>query len=118
MKANIAYFKACEQKGTKPIVKSWIDLFLLRNVYIVGFGMDLSEGDFWWLACYKSLYFPDTKIYSYEPNLNFGNPREIMATTYGIQLRKKNEGIGTEGFKAFYANVFKEISASLNMKNN
>lgn len=30
-------------------IKSWVDSFILGNVYILGFGMDYSEMDLWWL---------------------------------------------------------------------
>ena len=29
--------------------KSWLDSFILGNVYIIGFGFDLSEIDLWWM---------------------------------------------------------------------
>ncbi len=32
---------------------SWVDIFLLNDVYILGFGMDFSEIDIWWLTIYK-----------------------------------------------------------------
>ena len=35
-------------------IGSWIDAFVLGNVYILGFGMDFSEADLWWLVEYKS----------------------------------------------------------------
>lgn len=30
-------------------IKSWIDLFLVSDLYIIGFGFDFSEIDLWWL---------------------------------------------------------------------
>ena len=30
-------------------IKSWVDSFILGDVYILGFGMDYSEIDLWWL---------------------------------------------------------------------
>lgn len=36
-----------KDKGFTP--KSWIDSFILGNVYILGFGFDFSEVDLWWL---------------------------------------------------------------------
>ena len=35
-------------------IGSWIDAFVLGDVYILGFGMDFSEADLWWLVEYKS----------------------------------------------------------------
>lgn len=34
-------------------IGSWIDAFVLGDVYILGFGMDFSEADLWWLIEYK-----------------------------------------------------------------
>ena len=34
-------------------IGSWIDAFVLGDVYILGFGMDFSEADLWWLVEYK-----------------------------------------------------------------
>lgn len=38
------------QREGKPIhIRSWLDSFILGDVYIVGFGLDFSEFDLWWL---------------------------------------------------------------------
>ncbi|MBR6941466.1 MAG: SIR2 family protein, partial [Clostridia bacterium] len=36
-------------KGVSPDIKSWIDAFILGDVYVLGFGFDYSEIDLWWL---------------------------------------------------------------------
>ena len=42
-------------KNRKPEkIKSWIDAFLFGNLYILGFGMNFSETDLWWLLEYKA----------------------------------------------------------------
>lgn len=33
---------------------SWIDLFLTKDVYILGFGLDYTEIDLWWLLTYRA----------------------------------------------------------------
>lgn len=33
---------------------SWVDLFLRDEIHILGFGMDYSEMDIWWLIAYKA----------------------------------------------------------------
>lgn len=39
----------------KPIkIGSWIDAFVLGDVYMLGFGLDFSETDIWWLLEYKA----------------------------------------------------------------
>jgi len=43
------------KKNRKPQkIGSWIDAFVLGDVYIIGFGLDFSESDLWWLIEYKS----------------------------------------------------------------
>ena len=32
---------------------SWLDYFILGDVYSLGFGFDTSEMDLWWLLCRK-----------------------------------------------------------------
>ena len=47
-------FKTLNKQG-KPIrIGSWIDAFVLGDVYILGFGLDFSESDIWWLLEYKA----------------------------------------------------------------
>ncbi len=38
-----------ERDGIESTVKSWIDSFILDDVFILGFGFDVSEMDLWWL---------------------------------------------------------------------
>lgn len=41
-------------KANRPQkIGSWIDAFVLGDVSILGFGMDFSEADLWWLVEYK-----------------------------------------------------------------
>ena len=41
-------------KNKKPEkIESWIDAFLFGDLYILGFGMNFSETDLWWLLEYK-----------------------------------------------------------------
>lgn len=35
-------------------IESWVDAFVTGDVYILGFGMGLSEMDLWWLLQYKT----------------------------------------------------------------
>ena len=42
-------YKFIQQDESDISVKSWIDAFILGDVYILGFGLDLSEIDLWWL---------------------------------------------------------------------
>jgi hypothetical protein len=62
-------------------ITSWIDAFLLGDVYIVGFGMDFSEIDLWWLIGEK---------YSYRNNFDEKN-RDILGKTTYFNLQLDND---------------------------
>lgn len=62
-------------------ITSWIDAFLLGDVYIVGFGMDFSEIDIWWLIGEK---------YSYRNNFDEKN-RDILGETTYFNLQLDND---------------------------
>jgi hypothetical protein len=45
-----------KQKISKKQHVSWVDLFLKNDVHILGFSMDYSEIDIWWLLSFKAQY--------------------------------------------------------------
>lgn len=54
-------------------VKSWVDYFLIADVYILGFGLDYSEFDIWWLLNRRVREKAKCgKIFFFEPN-DYGN---------------------------------------------
>lgn len=69
-----AFFKA-SVKHNKPIkIGSWIDAFVLGDVYILGFGLDFSEADIWWLLEYKANHRDICgSTFFYEPRKDFSN---------------------------------------------
>lgn len=46
-------FKKNIQNEKPQKIGSWVDAFVLGDVYILGLGMDFSESDLWWLIEYK-----------------------------------------------------------------
>ncbi len=59
------YEEAQQENKTIP-VKSWLDWFIVGDVYSVGFGWDFSEIDLWWAAERKSRENADVgKLYCY-----------------------------------------------------
>lgn len=57
------------QKNEQPIIiKSWIDAFIMGDVYILGQSFDFSEIDLWWLLNRKNNEKAmHGKVYFYEP---------------------------------------------------
>ena len=59
----ISRYKSAVSKGQTFNYQSWVDYFLLCDVYIVGLGMDMSEMDLWWLVNCKKRHFMIKLIY-------------------------------------------------------
>ena len=91
---------------------SWIDYFMIGNVYIVGLGLDPSEMDLWWLINCKKHYsdkFGCEKIHRFEPNLNKNEKfaKLVLAQTNGIICH--TEDAGKRGFKEYYSHIAEQI---------
>ena len=63
--------------------KSWIDYFLIGDVYILGFELDFSESDIWWLLNYKKDAFPNTKAYLFQPHIC--HEKQLLLDCYHVQ---------------------------------
>ncbi len=102
-------YKGCEKHGNGFIPHSWIDYFMLGNVYVVGMGLDFSEMDLWWLInCKKRNMKNQGKIYFYEANLDKEDKlaTKMLAETYGMEVI-------TEKVKDNYSSYYKKVISKL-----
>jgi hypothetical protein len=61
-------YQTLQRENAPQVIKSWIDSFILGDVYILGFGMNVSEFDLWWLLNRKKRERAHHgKVYFYEP---------------------------------------------------
>ena len=127
-------FKALK-KQDKPIrIGSWIDAFVLGDVYMLGFGLDFSESDIWWLLEYKANHCDLCgSTYFYEPRKDSTDTcvndelipctergrfidgaqckKELLANTYGIPAH--DLGIiakSSADFVRFYEQAIQDIT--------
>lgn len=110
---RMRYLRASQNEGFEIQNVNWIDLFLTRDVYTLGYGIDLSEIDFWWLVCFKKRNFPDTKIYVYEPNLEKSNEKRLMAEVYGIELMTPDKVVQNGEYSNYLQHVAREIKEKI-----
>lgn len=88
---------------------SWIDLFMLGNVYIVGQGMDLSELDLWWLINCKRRHFPSTNITLYKSHIK--PEQKLLCDTYHVKvISKKREDTG---YTEYYHDIIDQLRREL-----
>lgn len=78
-------YKGKQSGGAEYCPASWIDYFLLGDVYVIGLQMDISESDLWWLICCKKRNFPETKIYYYTLKKEI-TEKELLMQSYGVEI--------------------------------
>ena len=110
----IRRYNTLTKRGLVCAEQSWIDSFLTKNVHILGFGLDLSEADIWWLICCKKRNFPDTKIYFYVPKDKkhpLGKAKEALLRSYNVDIV---DDIPFEGeYERFYHRAIERIESEI-----
>ena len=100
----IARHKSSVSKGHEFNYNSWVDYFLLGDVYIAGLGMDLSEMDLWWLVNCKKRNFSG-KTVLYKPDIKV--EERLLAETYGMEVI--TDGLKGKDYVNYYKWVFTDI---------
>lgn len=98
-----------QQEGKPAIIPSWLDAFILGDVYILGFGFDFSELDMWWLLNRKKREkAAHGRTVFYEPSYG-KEAKHALLDTYGVEVR--NLGFRTEhcNYLSFYEHAIEDI---------
>ena len=92
-------------------VMSWLDYFILGDVYCLGFGFDTAEIDLWWLLCRKKRErAPHGALYFIEPDRKGSETKHGLLRAYHAQ--SVSLGVSdpdNDGYKAFYEKAVAEI---------
>ena len=60
-------YKKITRRNNKHVFTSWPELFLFGDIYVIGFGFDLSEFDLWWLLKRKQRErYGDGRVFFYD----------------------------------------------------
>ena len=98
--------------------KSWIDYFLIGNVHIIGFGLNPSEMDIWWLInCKKRHFLNCGKVYLYEPNMDESNKYALKALTEIFWIHCFSRQIKENDYIQFYKEAIVEMKKILESNN-
>ena len=90
---------------------SWLDYFILGDVYSLGFGFDTSEMDLWWLLCRKKRERADHgELYFFEPERKSALTKKALLEAYQAQCVtlgvSEPEG---KDYRNFYEMAVREI---------
>lgn len=96
---------------------SWLDLFILGDVYILGFGFDLSEFDLWWLINRKKREIADHgKTIFYEQE-GTDTIKHLLLESYGCEHRSLGyANMTNEDYKKFYLEAIDNIKSDMTQK--
>ena len=109
LSARMAPYKAYLYGDAEYTPNSWLDYFMLGDVYIVGLGMDMSEMDLWWLVNFKKRHFPRTRVVLYKPDLK---PAErLLAEAYHVEV--VGNGLCGNDYKSYYEWVYDQLSEKI-----
>lgn len=89
--------------------KSWIDYFLVGDLYILGFSMDFFETDIWWLLSYKKSNFPDSKTVFYSRSTS--EEKKLLLNCYNVEC-KHDDFMYVQFYKKKCSEIATEISAA------
>ena len=96
--------------------KSWVDYFIMGDIYIVGLGFDFSEFDLWWLLNRRMRENASIgNVYFYEPISDENKLKISTLECMGV----KCENFAMEkssGDNSFYDDFYKKVIADINKK--
>ena len=80
-----------QENSIQSEITSWADAFILGDVYVLGFGFDVSEFDLWWLLNRKKREKANTgNVYYYSPCKNLLNgsidEKEELLRVFGVDI--------------------------------
>lgn len=104
-------YKKIKRKHDTYEFRSWPELFLFGDIYVVGFGFAECEFDLWWLLRRKQREkYADGKVYFYEHDRrDVPSAKQMLLAAHGVEI-KYNEFSGKDGkFKEFYEQAFEDI---------
>jgi len=123
-------------------IGSWIDAFVLGDVYILGLGLDFSEMDLWWLLEYKKnnqefcgntvFYDPITvkgSVCVYDNAVACSNAasfisgdeckKMLLNEVYGVQINNLDITIRcNDDYKPFYQKAIEDIGKRISKNSN
>ena len=101
-------YRGKEKNGLSFRPKSWVDYFLIGDVYIMGFGLDLSESDIWWLLSFKKSAFENSSVIFYDPNKDLR--KELLLDCYDVKIQTERKGRQkTIDYVAYYQSILQKL---------
>lgn len=92
--------------------RSWPELFLFGDIYILGFEMNLCEMDLWWLLRRKQREkYGDGKVWFYGSGMEKRTDKQLLLMANGVELVDMKMGLLASGddYFSFYRAAMEDI---------
>ena len=104
-----------QQKGESPQLNSWIDAFIMGDVYVLGFGFGYSEFDLWWLLNRKQREKAETgKVFFY--TVDPGSARCALLDTYEAETVDLGYRRKPDDYRPFYEAAIDNIAQKVKLR--
>lgn len=116
------YYAWGQAKGKTPKLLSWVDSFIMGDVYVLGFGYGFSEIDLWWLLKRKKREKAEEhgKVYFYEPKSEENCDKHSLLNVLKAEVRtlgvEKPKDAGDDFYLAFYRRALDDIKKEVRRK--
>ena len=98
-----------EKAGEPPIISSWLDAFIMGDVYVLGFGYDFSEMDLWWLLNRKQREKATTGKLYYYTHRQDDTAKLALLRAYGAEIMDLGYDTAPEDYRLFYQAAIEDI---------
>ena len=123
-KKNQYYFK--QNHGEEIQFDSWLDSFILGDVYVLGFGYDLSELDLWWLLNRKyrenadkgRMIFYEMESLEQREKIELMRLFGVCVRSFGMMKPDRGDPQYSQKYEAFYAAAIEDIHREIEKAGN
>ena len=98
-----------EKAGEPPVISSWLDAFIMGDVYVLGFGYDFSEMDLWWLLNRKQREKATTGKLYYYAHRQDDAAKLALLRAYGAETVDLGYNTEPEDYRLFYQSAIEDI---------
>lgn len=106
-----------QREKTMQTIRGWIDSFILGDIYVLGFGMDFSEFDMWWLlnrkkrekAQHGRVYFYTPGDDSFDEKEELLKQLDVEVIHCGIPKPEGSDGERNLQYREFYRRAIEDI---------
>lgn len=98
-----------EKAGEPPVISSWLDAFIMGDVYVLGFGYDFTEMDLWWLLKRKQREKATTGKLYYYTHRQDDAAKLALLRAYGAEIEDLGYDTAPEDYRLFYQSAIEDI---------